>query len=120
MIYVRHIKGGSVSFVRDGQIVTMNVGSEGDVPDAVYRRYATRFERIAPPPLAIRSAPHHMPAPIDHATTQMRQSQTRFVARHRGRGKWVVWDDIANEIASDADDREHAESLAAAYNAANQ
>jgi hypothetical protein len=114
MVYVRHVKGGSITFVADGRMVTMTVGAEGDVPDQIFRRYATRFQRIdPPPPAAIRASG------IPHATTAMSADnvEMRFVARHRGHGRWVVWDTIAHDAVSDAMDRADAERAAAEHNA---
>lgn len=116
MVYVRHVKGGSVTFVASGGMITMSVGSEGYVPEQIYRRYATRFERIEPPPPAATRI-----TPIHHMTTSMSSEdvEARFVARHRGHGRWVVWDTISNEAISEAMEREDAEAAARERNAVN-
>lgn len=132
MVYVRHKMGGSVAFVKNGIMTRMSQGQEGDIPKSVFDRHPDRFEKIEGPPAEAimppnrfvgreRAVPHHDPGPVPNQNTQMQQppAQTRaapepgrYVARHRGFGKWHVYDTIENRAIGDSLSKDEAKAAA--------
>lgn len=129
MVYVRHVKGGSISFLRDGKMIRLVQGQEADVPRRVYEAHASRFEIIeAPQDRALAPAtraapigevPHQAPIVRAQETTQMRTSDkvvARYVARHKGFGKWQVWDTIDHRSVGEPTTKEEAHGMAERQN----
>jgi hypothetical protein len=119
MPIVKHIAGGSVSFVHNGQRITAGSGYVGDIPTRILAKHPKRFAVVDEPfPRVTADVKRdevltREPAKVDPAKEV---KLGRYLARHRGAGKWAVTETESGKVVSEMMPRVDAEKLAEEMN----
>jgi hypothetical protein len=120
MPIAKHINGGAVSFVLNGQRVTAGKGYVGEVPQRILDKYKrqNRFALVDLPFARVTADVKREEALTREPAKQPSSKPPlgRYIARHRGAGRWMVTETESGNVVSEAMARAEAEAKAAEMN----
>src|SRR5688572_3768318 len=121
MPIVRHIKGGSVSFMDAGRRIVAGPGYTGPLPQRILDRYQRqgRFQVLDEPFPRVTTDVKRDEALTREAAKAEPAREVKlgkFLARHRGKGLWGITETESGKLVSELMPRAEAEAKAKEMN----
>lgn len=116
MPVVKHIAGGSVSFVHAGQRITAGSGFVGEVPQRILARHPKRFAVVDLPFPRVTADVKRDEALTRQLEPPQAPQLGKYLARHRSRGQWAVTETESGKVVSELMPRDEAEAKAKEMN----